>query len=344
MQLGAISILVENLEEALKTYLKLFGSNNVDQVIEMEGLSDFDDIVDSYYLKTRPINICLSRPRSSEGNLGSYLKTFGEGIHHMTLHLSQAEFEEIYDRFEEAGIPVSKIVYLGKFSEAIFWVDEAGRQNLPVKFATKTFRRLRRWKETKFLDTPKRFRSFIPPRRHVRPFIRIKSVMITVGQLGNQIDVWSDMLSTKPVPIGCIFTNEPGEVNDGRGNIFVPYRFQFRNDAGVNIYFAVNEDAPIRKAMAKHGRGAMYHNAAAYVVRDRVHEYWKDLEKSGFAMVDPKPLLNTNKGNGNYFFFVHPMSTHGVLWEFVSLISRDEKGAARYDWTHAETYMVAPDV
>ncbi len=96
--------------------------------------------------------------------------------------------------------------------------------------------------------------------------------------------------------------------------------------------------------MARRGKNAMYHNAAGYIVRDRVHEYWKLLEKEGFAMVDPKPFLNTNRGNGNYFFFVHPISTHGVLWEFVSMISRDEATRARYDWEGAETYLVPPDI
>ena len=34
-------------------------------------------------------------------------------------------------------------------------------------------------------------------------------------------------------------------------------------------------------------------------------ELKKQLEDAGFSMVDPKPALNTNHGNGNYFFFVH---------------------------------------
>jgi hypothetical protein len=64
-------------------------------------------------------------------------------------------------------------------------------------------------------------------------------------------------------------------------------------------------------------------------------------------MVDPKPLLNVGEGNGNYFFFIHPISTHGVVCEFVSIwdFPEDETfGHQVYDWSDVETYMVPPDV
>ena len=54
--------------------------------------------------------------------------------------------------------------------------------------------------------------------------------------------------------------------------------------------------------------------------------------------------LNTGRGNGNYFFFIHPISTHGVLFEFVSYIERDEEVRARYVWSGTETYIVPPDI
>jgi hypothetical protein len=69
----------------------------------------------------------------------------------------------------------------------------------------------------------------------------------------------------------------------------------------------------------------MYHNICSYVTRDRTQEYWKLLDGSGFAMVDPKPLLNKESGNGNYFYFVHPFSTHGVLFEIVSSYTMDKE-------------------
>jgi len=88
----------------------------------------------------------------------------------------------------------------------------------------------------------------------------------------------------------------------------------------------------------------MYHNICSYVTRDRVHEYWRRLEEAGFAMVDPKPLLNSGSGNGNYFFFVHPISTHGVLYEIVSAYVMDEENRLSYDWSDSETYIVPPQV
>jgi hypothetical protein len=88
----------------------------------------------------------------------------------------------------------------------------------------------------------------------------------------------------------------------------------------------------------------MYHNAAGYIVRDKVHTCFKQWEEAGFALLDPKPPLNAVRGNGNYFFFIHPISTHGVLFEFVSYIERDEAVRARYVWSGTETYIVPPDI
>jgi hypothetical protein len=88
----------------------------------------------------------------------------------------------------------------------------------------------------------------------------------------------------------------------------------------------------------------MYHNICAYVTRDRVHDYWQRLEEAGFAMVDPKPMLNTESGNGNYFYFVHPISTHGVLYEVVSSYVMDEANRLHYDWSDTTTYLVSPGI
>jgi hypothetical protein len=65
-------------------------------------------------------------------------------------------------------------------------------------------------------------------------------------------------------------------------------------------------------------------------------------------MVDPKPLLNTGEGNGNYFFFIHPNSTHGVVCEFVSLWNPPKDPASEahmiFDWSDSKIFMVTPDV
>jgi hypothetical protein len=345
MEFGSMNLVVKDAEVALRTYLKMFGTNNVEQVIKLKGLSDTSDTIDGYYLKTKPVHLGIFKPRESKGRMGKSLKKYGEGIHHIELHLGQDEFEETYNRFKREGRPVSgKVIYIGKFSEAIFWLEESGEQGLPIKFATKAYRGLKMWEDTIYLDTPQRFEKMSLTEEYLRPSVALKSIMVTVNKFEAQQEIWSSILSRPAVHVGDIFTNEQAEVNDGRGNIFVPVRYQFSGGGGINLYCALNEDAPINKVMARRGSHAMYHNAAGYIVRDRVHEYWKQLEEAGFAMVDPKPLLNRNRGNGNYFFFVHPMSTHEVLWEFVSLISRDEATRARYDWNGTEMYMVSPDI
>ena len=345
MEFGSINLVVKDPDAALKTYLKMFGTNNIEQVIKLKGLNDSVDTIDGYYLKTKPIHLGIFRPRESTGRMGESLKKYGEGIHHIELHLGQDEFEETYNRFKSEGRPVSeKVIYIGKFSEPIFWLEESGEQGVPIKFATKAYRGLKIWQNTIYLDTPQRFEKLSVSEEYQRPCIALKSIMVTVHEFETQQQIWSSILSRPAVHIGDLFTNEKAEVNDGRGNIFVPVRYQFPGGGGINLYCTVNKDAPINKEMARRGRHAMYHNAAGYIVRDKVHECWKEWEEAGFAMVDPKPLLNANRGNGNYFFFLHPMSTHGVLWEFVSLTSRDEATRGRYDWSDTETYLVSPDI
>jgi hypothetical protein len=170
--------------------------------------------------------------------------------------------------------------------------------------------------------------------------------MVTItgnaDDLDRQIKVWENIVSRPAKDIGNISTNERKAVDDKRGNIFVPVRFQFSGGGGINLYVALNPEGPINKEIAHRGVRAMFNNAAGYIVRDKVHECWKQWEENGFAMLDPKPLLNVDGGNGNYFFFIHPISTHGVLWEFVALIDRDEQTRAFYNWSGSTTYMVSP--
>jgi hypothetical protein len=345
MQFGSINILVKDPDQALKTYLKLFGTNNVEQVIKLRGLNDTVDVVDGYYLKTHPIHIGLFRPRTTTGRMGASLAKYGEGIHHIEIHLPQDAFEAAFLRFRYEGYAVSeKIVYFGKFSEAQFWLEETGQQGLPIKFCTKATRSLWLWRDTVYLDTPQRFEKVEMTEEWVRPAIAVKSIMVTVNDFDVQPVLWSRILSRPWVEAGDIYLRTHGKVDDKRGNIFIPIRYQFSGGGGINMYCTLNEDAPIKKEMALRGQSAMFHNAAGYIVRDRVHECWRQWDESGFNMVDPKPMLNAHTGNGNYFFFVHPSSTNGVLWEFVSLTSRSVEGEGVMDWNNVETYMVSPDV
>lgn len=345
MEFGSINTVVRDPDAALKAYLSIFGKNNIDQVIKLKGLNDTVDIIDGYYLMTKPIHIGIFRPRSSAGRMGKFLEREGEGTHHIELHMGQEEFERAYIRFKREGLPLSeKIIYVGKLSEAFFWIDESGEQGLPIKFATKPQRSLTMWKETEYLDTPQRFGLVDISDAPTRPGILVKSIMVTANDFEKHQRIWGNILSRPAVDIGDLFTNEYDEVNDGRGNIFVPLRYQFSGGGGINLYCAINKDAPINNVMAKRGKTAMYHNAAGYIVRDKVHECFRQWEDAGICMVDPKPLLNAHHGNANYFFFIHPRSAHGVLWEFVSMTSRDELVRGTYDYSDTEINIVPPDI
>jgi hypothetical protein len=345
MDLGSINLVVKDPDAAMMTYLKLVGTNNVKEVIKLEGLTDTVDTVDGYYLKTTPLHLGVFTPRDSKGRMGQFLEKNGEGIHHIDMFLGQDEFEETYTKFKNEGRPVSeKVAYIGRFSEAWFWLDGSGEQGVPIKFATKTYRGLSLWENTDYLDTPRRFKRMNITEEYIRPRVVINSVMVTVNDWENQRQIWSNIVSRPAVDTGNIFTLEPGQVNDGRGNIFVPVRYQFSQSKGINLYCALNKDAPINKIMGRRGVNGMFHNLAGYITRDRLHEYYRQLEDAEFALVDPKPALNTNKGNGNYFFFVHPICTHGVLWEFISIFTRDETVKATYDWSDTSIYMVPPDI
>lgn len=345
MEFGSINLVVKDPDVALKTYLKLFGTNNVQEVIRLKGLSDTVDIVDGYYLKTKPVNLGIFKPRESAGRMGKFLEKYGEGIHHIDLHLGQDEFEQTYSRFKNEGLRVSdKLVYVGKFSEAIFWLEESGEQGVPVKFATKTYHGLSMWKDTIYLDTPQRFEKVTITEEYPMPRVNLGTIMVTVKEWEKQQRIWANILSRSALNVGNLSTLEEAEVNDGRGNIFVPVKYRFPGSGAINLYCALNDDAPINKVMASRGRTVMYYNICSYVARDKVHEYWRRLDEAGFAMVDPKPMLNTESGNGNYFYFVHPISTHGVLFEIVSAYVMDEANRLYYDWSDTETYMVPPEI
>jgi hypothetical protein len=344
MDMRSINLAVKDLEAALITYLKLFGTNNITEVLKIQGLNDGAEILDGYYLKTQPLNLGLWTPRGTTGRMGQFLQKSGEGIHHLTFQMKQDEFEQTYSRFKTEGKPVSdKITYLGRLSEAIFWLDGSGEQGVPMQFGTKCYRGLQMWQNTNYLDTPKIVEPVKINETYIRPRLVLNSAMVTVSESEKQRDIWAGILSRQPVQQGSIFTLEPGQVNDGRGNIFIPVRFGFNQSKGINLYRAINPEGPINKVMRKKGVQGMYHNLACYVTRDQVQTYFKQLEDAGFSMVDPKPALNTNQGNGNYFFFIHPRSAHGVLWEVVSMFIRDENIKAYYDWSDTKIYMLPPD-
>ena len=65
MEFGSIDLVVKDPDIALQTYLKIYGTNNIPQVIKLKGLNDNLDVVDGYLLKTKPVNLGIWTPRSS---------------------------------------------------------------------------------------------------------------------------------------------------------------------------------------------------------------------------------------------------------------------------------------
>ena len=344
MELGSINLVVKDLDEALKTYLKIFGTNNVEEVIKMKGLNDTVDIVDGYYLKTKPIKLGIFKPVEPIGRMGEFLKKYGEGIHHIELYLRQEEFLKLHAMFKSRGWPVSeKPIYIGKLSEAIFWLEESGEQGVPVKFSTKAYHGFGK-EGAVYLDTPKRVEKISISEEYLRPTVNLVTAVIATKESEKQQRIWSTILSRPgPVTIRETDSEQQTQVDDGRGDFFLPVSFPFQGLAKLSIYVALNEDAPINKILARRARKAMYHNMISVVTRDRIHQYWEQLEEAGFAMVDPKPYLLPS--TGNYFFFIHPISTHGVVNEFVSkTVLNKEKCVFMFDWSDTETYIIPPEI
>jgi hypothetical protein len=345
MELASINIVVKDADAALQTYLKLFGTNNISEVIKLKGLEDDSEIVDGYWLKTSPLSLAIFTPRSSDGRMGKFLQNWGEGIHHIQLHMGQDEFEQTYAQFKSDGWPVSQPTYFGKFSEAVFWLEESGDQGVPVKFATKAYRSLTMWKDTVYFDTPQKFEVMNITQQIIRPRVDLKTPVVSVKHFEKQQQVWASILSR---PAHLRHAGERTPVDDKRGNQFVANMYHFNNRSKISVYHALNEEGSIRRTLARYGKDAMYYDMIFHFQRDKTHEIWRQWEEAGFAMVDPKPLLNQHEGNGNYFFFIHPISTHGVVCEFVSLWDRpqDENSDVHiiYDWSDTKTYMVSPVV
>jgi hypothetical protein len=342
MELASINLVVKDSDAALKTYLKLFGTNNVKEVIKLKGLRDDSETVDGYWLKTSPLNLGIFTPVGSTGRMGGFLQRYGEGIHDIQLNMGQDEFEQTYNRFKRDGWPVSKPTYFGKFSEAIFWLEESGEQGVPVKFATKTYHRLSMWQNTNYWDTPRKFEVVSISEEIIRPRVDLKTPVVSVLDFEKQQTVWATILG-RPVHLRHAEAQVP--VNDSRGDLFVNNMYHFKNRSKISVYHALTEDGPIRRILARRGKGAMYYDMILHIQRDKAHELWKQWKEAGFAMVDPKPLLDLNRGDGNYFFFMHPISTHGVICEFVTLWYSDETTDEMIsDWTDTKTYLISPDV
>ena len=345
MELASINIVVKDADAALATYLKLIGTNNVAEIIKLKGLKDDIETVDGYWLKSSPLALGIFTPRSKTGRMGAFLEKHGQGIHHIQLIMGQDEFEHTYYNFKGMGWPVSRPAYFGKFSEAAFYLEDNGPQGVPVQFATKAYHTLKMWEDVVYNDTPQRFEVVKPAVEIIRPRVDLKTPVVSVADFPRQTEIWSRLLGRDAR------MKEGGDrppVDDRRGNQFIAHMYQFANNSKISVYHALNPEGSIRRTLSRFGGEVMYYDMIFHIQRDATHALWKQWEKAGFAMVDPKPLLNTGVGNGNYFFFIHPLSTHGVVCEFVSLwnFPQDESAGAYmvFDWTDSKVFMVPPDV
>jgi hypothetical protein len=345
MKLGSIDVVVNDPDKALTSFLKVFGTNNVNQIIKFKGLTDTSDTVDGYYMKMKLVNLGLFTPRGSEGRMGKFLATRGEGIHNVEFHCRQDEFEHLHSKFKAYDWPVSeKPIWIGRFGEAIFWLEETGEQQVPIKFATKAS-----WHYgvdgAVNLDTPTHWEKIDITETYLRPRVELNTIVTTTNDSSKQKQVWMDMLERNPREMGNQFRLERDVVVDGRGNIFHPVMFIFgrggEDVTRVNMYHAVNPEGPINRFLTQSGKSLRYHCMTAFVTRDRTHEYWSQLEEAGFGMLDPKPVFLTS--TGNYFWFVHPKTLHGVLLELVSIFKR-ENDKMRFDWSDSDGGFVSPDI
>jgi hypothetical protein len=347
VEMGSINLVVKNPDQALQTYLKMIGTNNIEEVIKVIELNDTTEIISGYYLKTDPIMLGIFSPVSSSGRMAEHLRKYGEGIHDVEFFLPQDDFSKIHRSLKENGWPVSDVpIFLGKLGQGLFWLEDSGEQGVPVKFSTKCYHGFGK-EGAVYLDTPKRLEKIALNETYLRPKVMLVTAVLATkaaNQFEKQQKVWQTILSRSgPVKTQDALKHEDSLVDDGRGDLFWPATFTFQGHAKLAVYHAINEDGPIQKVLTKRGRNALFHNLIFLVTRDKLHEYWEQLEDEGFNMVDPKALLLGS--TGNYFFFVHPSSTHGVLPEFVARTKfNNETAEYEYDWTDVEMNVVAPEI
>jgi hypothetical protein len=344
MKLGCINLAVKDPDVALNTFLKIFGTNNIKEIIKVRGLNDTSDILDGYFLKMRLTSLGIFTPRNSDGRMGQFLQKNGEGIHDIEFHMGQDEFEHTHSKLKSFGWPVSeKPIYIARFTELIFWLEESGVQQVPIKFATTAYRGFNEH-DVVNMDTPKYCEKVNITEEYIRPRVELNTIVTVTSDFERGQQTWTSMIGQAPIEIGDQHNLIRLEVVDGRGDVFVPVSYIFGDGeevTRVNYYNAINPGAPINKHLDRKGKSTAYHGITSFVTRDKFHLYWKQLEEAGFAMVDPKPYLQ--KATGNYFFFVHPISAHGVVLEFVQIFTR-EKGAMRYDNSDSELLMVSPEL
>ena len=347
MELGSINIAVKDPDQALDRYVRMIGTNNIRTIVKFDRWEQGGELLSGYYIKTSPIMLGLFAPLSGGGPIGRQLAETGEGISHIELHVEQGRFEALYKALKADGMAGlgERIEFAGRVGEASFWLDASGPMGVRVRVSTKAYHGFGK-EGAVYLDTPKAIRNVSFDEAVIRP--RITLATIVVAAAGDSSfealnDVWRKVLGQdSPVRTKDAHTKDRYVVDDGRGNRFWPSAYLLQDTAKVSIYNIASDTGPIRALLNKRGKRALYHNVIFLVTRDRMHDYWSELEHEGYLMVDPKPLLLGS--TGNHFFFVHPKSTQGVTCEFVSATRLNPATSEfEFDWNETQTFVVSPE-
>jgi len=102
-----VAIVVNSIEEAIKRYSGLFGFK------ELESLTDPGGEFKSTLISVDNVTLELLQPVNPEGAIAKFLAKHGEGIHHLSLNVSniKQELNTLKDRgtrlINEEPIPVS---------------------------------------------------------------------------------------------------------------------------------------------------------------------------------------------------------------------------------------------
>ena len=347
MKLGSINIAVQDLDVALDQYVRMIGTNNIENIVKFERWEQDGELLSGYYLKTSPIMLGIFTSLSTNGAVARQLRETGEGISHIELHLEQDKFEALYHSLGEKEVRGlgKRIEYSGRVGEASFWLDESSVMGVRVRVSTKAYHGFGKTGAV-YLDTPKKISNVSFGEEVIRPSIQLATIVVASAadeSFEAQHDIWRTVLGQDgPVKTKDALTKSQYLVDDGRGNKFWPSSYLMQGTAKVSLYNIASSEGPIRALINKRGQQALYHNVIFLVTRDKIHDYWSDLEQDGYLMVDPKPLLLGS--TGNHFFFVHPRSVNGVTCEFVSATKMNPSTSEfEFDWAGTKTFVVSPE-
>ena len=108
-KISHIGIIVKNLDKTIENYKKILGIEKIDVLPGKIKRDIYGNKIDPYSIRMGFIilnNIPIELEEIVEGDCleGEFLKTRGEGIHHLTIDVPN--IEEAIDEYKKAGIEV----------------------------------------------------------------------------------------------------------------------------------------------------------------------------------------------------------------------------------------------